>query len=79
VLPPLSTSCVIRLGQPAPISILLETCLHVPAEKLRELLADVSLISGRLDQAADLLDSLHQPWRHIPDEPVNVNIVYCVP
>lgn len=52
---------------------LLETLSHVPAEKLHTLLSEVPMITNRLDQAADLLDSLHQPWRHIPDEPVNVN------
>lgn len=52
---------------------LLESLSDVPAEKLHSLLSEVPMITGRLDQAADLLDSLHQPWHHIPDEPVNVN------
>jgi signal transduction histidine kinase len=65
-----------QIGAARSYLYLLESMLDVPAEKLHELLADVSLISGRLDQAADLLDSLHQPWRQIPDEPVNVN--YCL-
>jgi signal transduction histidine kinase len=62
-----------QIGAARTYLYLLDSMSDIPAEKLRELLADVSLISGRLDQAADLLDSLHQPWRHIPDEPVNVN------
>jgi signal transduction histidine kinase len=62
-----------QIGAARTYLYLLDSMSDIPAENLRELLADVSLISGRLDQAADLLDSLHQPWRHIPDEPVNVN------
>jgi signal transduction histidine kinase len=65
-----------QIGAARTYLYLLESVSDLPAEQLHELLADVSLISGRLDQAADLLDSLHQPWRHIPDEPVNVN--YCL-
>jgi signal transduction histidine kinase len=65
-----------QIGAARSYLYLIESMLDIPAEKLRELLADVSLISGRLDQAVDLLDSLHQPWQQIPDEPVNVN--YCL-
>jgi signal transduction histidine kinase len=52
---------------------LLQLAPQIPAEKLHEILADVSLIASRMDQAADLLDSLHQPWQHVPDEPVSIN------
>ena len=52
---------------------LLDNLYGIPIEQLPDLLADVPQIAHRLDQAADLLDSLHEPWQHIPDEPVNIN------
>jgi signal transduction histidine kinase len=62
-----------QIGAARTFLYLLDSVSQMSVEQIGDLLTDVSLISGRLDQAADLLDSLHQPWQHIPDEPVNVN------
>jgi signal transduction histidine kinase len=34
-------------------------------------------VAERLDQAADILDNLHEPWRQQPDSQTNVNECLC--
>ncbi len=46
---------------------------QLPEERRRELLEAGPGILNRLDQAADVLDHLHEPWRENPDVPTDVN------
>jgi signal transduction histidine kinase len=48
-----------------------------PEEQRRSLLEQLSQLSqpilSNLDEMADILDNLHEPWRQLPDVPTNIN------
>jgi signal transduction histidine kinase len=52
---------------------LIELTANSPIEKRLELLANNPNILNQLNQAADILDNLHEPWRQAPDIATDVN------
>lgn len=54
-----------------------QTLLHlvkvVPPERHTEILSLSDTIADRLDEAVEILNNLHQPWRQILDVPTDVN------
>jgi len=52
---------------------LLQLMDELSAEDRQEILALNASITARLDKAAEILDSLHEPWRYVPDQPTDIN------
>ncbi len=54
-----------------------QTHLHLvqvaPPDRRDEIMALSDKMLDRLDEAADILDHLHEPWREAPDVPTDVN------
>jgi signal transduction histidine kinase len=52
---------------------LLQMIDELPADKRQKVLDSIPKTMSRLDKIADILDTLHEPWREVPDSLVDVN------
>lgn len=64
---------------------LLDKIHLLPPEQHSEILKEVPRMLVRLTAMTNILDNLNEPWRHIPDQPIEVNdclrraIIECYP